>query len=54
VLLFTSELTEIQLVCDRVVVLHDGRISDRLPGSEANEARLLRSAHGLVEAGAVP
>jgi ribose transport system ATP-binding protein len=54
VLLFTSELTEIQLVCDRVVVLHDGGISDRLPASEANEARLLRSAHGLVEANAVP
>ncbi len=53
VLLFTSELTEIQLVCDHVVVLHDGRISDRLPASEANEARLLRSAHGLVEADAV-
>ena len=54
VLLFTSELTEIQLVCDRVVVLHDGRISDRLPASEASEARLLRSAHGLVAADAVP
>jgi ribose transport system ATP-binding protein len=53
VLLFTSELTEIQLVCDRVVVLHQGRISDRLPGAEATEARLLRSAHGLVEAEAV-
>ena len=50
VLLFTSELTEIQLVCDRVVVLHDGRISDRLPATEASEARLLRSAHGLVAA----
>jgi ribose transport system ATP-binding protein len=49
VLLFTSELTEIQLVCDNVVVLHHGAISDRLPGSEATEARLLRSAHGLVE-----
>ena len=53
VLLFTSELTEIQLVCDRVVVLHDGRISDRLPATEASEARLLRSAHGLVAADAV-
>jgi ribose transport system ATP-binding protein len=50
VLLFTSELTEIPLVCNRVVVLHQGRISDRLPASEATEARLLRSAHGLVEA----
>ena len=54
VLLFTSELTEIQLVCDRVLVLHDGGISDRLPAAEATEARLLRSAHGLVEAAPVP
>ncbi len=52
VLLFTSELTEIQLVCDRVLVLHDGGISDRLPASEATEGRLLRSAHGLVKAAA--
>jgi ribose transport system ATP-binding protein len=49
VLLFTSELPEIQLVCDRVVVLHHGAVSDRLPASQATEARLLRSAHGLVE-----
>jgi ribose transport system ATP-binding protein len=53
VLLFTSELAEISLVCDRVIVLHQGRISDRLAGAEATEARLLRSAHGLVEAEAV-
>jgi ribose transport system ATP-binding protein len=50
VLLFTSELTEIPLVCDRVLVLHQGRIADRLPAAGATEARLLRSAHGLVEA----
>jgi ribose transport system ATP-binding protein len=49
VLLFTSELPEIQLVCDRVVVLHAGAVSDRLPASQATESRLLRSAHGLVE-----
>jgi ribose transport system ATP-binding protein len=49
VLLFTSELPEIQLVCDRVVVLHRGTVSDRLPASQATEARLLRSAHDLVE-----
>jgi ribose transport system ATP-binding protein len=49
VLLFTSELPEIQLVCDRVVVLAGGAVSDRLPASQATESRLLRSAHGLVE-----
>lgn len=53
VLLFTSELPEIQLVCDRVVVLHNGAVSDRLPASQATEARLLRSAHGLVEESAL-
>jgi ribose transport system ATP-binding protein len=53
VLLFTSELPEIQLVCDRVVVLHRGAVSDRLPASQATEARLLRSAHGLVEEAAL-
>ncbi len=49
ILLFTSELPEIQLVCDRVVVLYQGGVSDRLPASEATEGRLLRAAHGLVE-----
>ena len=53
VLLFTSELPEIQLVCDRVVVLHAGAVSDRLPASQATESRLLRSAHGLVEQAAL-
>jgi ribose transport system ATP-binding protein len=53
VLLFTSELPEIQLVCDRVVVLHAGAVSDRLPASQATESRLLRSAHGLVEKAAL-
>ena len=53
VLLFTSELPEIQLVCDRVIVLHQGGISDRLPAARATEARLLRSAHGLVEEAAI-
>jgi ribose transport system ATP-binding protein len=53
VLLFTSELPEIQLVCDRVIVLHQGGVSDRLPAARATEARLLRSAHGLVEEAAI-
>ena len=32
ILLFTTELPEIQLVCDRVVVLYQGGVSERLPG----------------------
>lgn len=48
VLLFTSELPEIALACDRVVVLFGGRVVAELAASEADEARLLRAAHGLA------
>ena len=48
VLLFTSELPEIRLACDRAIVLFAGRISGEMPASEADEARLLRAAHGLA------
>ena len=47
VLLFTSELPEIRLACDRAIVLFGGRISGEMPAAEADEARLLRAAHGL-------
>lgn len=47
VLLFTSELPEIQLACDRVLVLFGGRIVQELDAAEATEAALLRAAHGL-------
>lgn len=48
VLLFTSELTEIPLACDRVLVLFGGRIMGEMPAAEADEATLLRAAHGLA------
>jgi ribose transport system ATP-binding protein len=50
VLLFTSELPEIRLACDRAIVLFGGRISGEMPAAEADEARLLRAAHGLTSA----
>jgi ribose transport system ATP-binding protein len=50
VLLFTSELPEIRLACDRAIVLFGGRISGEMPAAEADEARLLRAAHGLIGA----
>ncbi|HYI67366.1 MAG TPA: sugar ABC transporter ATP-binding protein [Candidatus Limnocylindrales bacterium] len=53
VLLLTSELDEIQRVCDRAIVIFGGRVVDELPASRADEPTLLRSAHGLpVTAGA--
>jgi ribose transport system ATP-binding protein len=47
VLLFTSELPEIQLACNRVIVLFGGRVVHEMPASEADEKALLRAAHGL-------
>src|SRR2546423_3292819 len=50
ILLFTSELPEIQLVCDRVVVLYEGRIVGAMAAADADEGALLRAAHGLTRA----
>jgi ribose transport system ATP-binding protein len=48
VLMFTSELREIRLVCDRVVVLHDGRVVAQMTAAEADEERLLHAMHDLA------
>ena len=47
VLLLTSELEEIQRICDRVIIIFGGQVVDELPASRADEPTLLRSAHGL-------
>jgi ribose transport system ATP-binding protein len=47
VLLFTSELPEIQLACDRTLVLFGGRVVDDVSAHDATEAVLIRAAHGL-------
>jgi ribose transport system ATP-binding protein len=47
--MFTSELREIPLACDRVLVLYDGRVVAELPAAEADEAALLGAAHGLAD-----
>jgi ribose transport system ATP-binding protein len=49
ILFFSSELSEFPLVCDRVLTLFGGRITDELAGEGADEASLLRAMHGLVE-----
>ena len=50
VLLFTSEMPEIALACDRVIVLYAGRVVHEMPAADADEASLLRAAHGLTAA----
>ena len=39
VLFYTSELEEVQLVCDRAVVIFGGRVVDALPGGRAPTSR---------------
>jgi ribose transport system ATP-binding protein len=50
ILLFTSELPEIELVCDRVVVVYRGEVTAELRASDASETALLKAAHGLTKA----
>lgn len=47
ILLYTSELAEIQLVCDRVIIMHGGRIVDEQDALQATESSMLTAAHGL-------
>jgi ribose transport system ATP-binding protein len=48
IIMFTSELREVALVCDRSAVLHNGHIVAELP-ADAGENALLSAAHGLAE-----
>jgi ribose transport system ATP-binding protein len=47
VLLYTSELGEIQAACDRVVVIFGGRVVDERAAAGADEAALTRAAYAL-------
>jgi ribose transport system ATP-binding protein len=52
VLLYTSELAEIRLACDRTIVIFGGRVVGNLALADSDEATLMRSAHGLPRAAA--
>ena len=54
VLLYTSELKEIQLACDRVIVIFGGQVVAEMPAAGADEATLLRAAHNLKPGAALP
>jgi len=54
VLLYTSELEEIQRACDRVVVIFGGRVVAEMPASIADEPTLMRAAYGLEAGAAMP
>ena len=47
VLLYTSELKEIQLACDRAIVIFGGRVVAEIAAADADEPALLRAAYNL-------
>jgi ribose transport system ATP-binding protein len=54
VLLYTSELKEVQIVCDRVIVIFGGRVVDEFAATNADEPTLLRAAYHLRSDVAMP
>ena len=54
VLLYTSELKEVQLVCDRAIVIFGGRVVAEIRGADADEPALLRAAYNLQSDAVMP
>ncbi len=54
ILLYTSELKEVQLVCDRAIVIFGGRVVGEVSAEEGDEPTLLRAAHNLRSEAATP
>jgi len=49
ILFFTSELREIKLLADRVIVIYNGRVVAEMSSVEASEQRLLEEMHGMTD-----
>ena len=47
ILLYTSELKEIQMACDRAIVIFGGRVVAEIAVRDADEPTLLRAAYNL-------
>jgi ribose transport system ATP-binding protein len=54
VLLYTSELKEVQLVCDRAIVIFGGRVVAEIAVADADEPALLRAAYNLKSDAVMP
>ena len=48
VLVYTSELAEVERMCDRVIVIYGGKVVDQMQVEHADEATLMRAAYGLT------
>jgi ribose transport system ATP-binding protein len=49
VLIYTSELKEVQLVCDRAIVIFGGRVVTEIDARDADEPTLMRAAYNLLD-----
>jgi ABC-type sugar transport system ATPase subunit len=49
VLMTSSELPELLAVCDRILVLCEGRVTADLPRSEANEESIMQAATAFLD-----
>ena len=47
--MISSELPEVLKMCDRILVMHDGRISGELKGEEADQEKVMALAMGLQQ-----
>ena len=54
ILLYTSELKEVQLVCDRAIIIFGGKVVDEIDAADADEPTLLRAAYHLRSDAAMP
>jgi ribose transport system ATP-binding protein len=54
VLLYTSELEEIQRACDRAIIIFNGRVVDEMTAAEADEPALMRAAYALPPGALTP
>ncbi len=54
VLLYTSELKEVQLACDRAIVIFGGRVVAEIDAADADEPTLLRAAYNLRSDAVLP
>ena len=54
VLFYTSELKEVQLVCDRAIVIFGGEVVSEIARGDADEPSLLRAAYNLKSDAVMP
>ncbi len=54
VLLYTSELKEVQLACDRAIVIFNGHVVAEIAVQDADEPTLLRAAYNLTSDAVIP